>query len=222
MPAAGSPAPCIAVLGGSFDPVHQGHVALAQLFAGLLQADQLRILPAGQPWQKAGLAASDSDRLAMLALAFDLPALPVVIDRQEIERKTPTYTVETLRALRAEFGAQASIVFLMGADQLRNLDSWNEWRELFELANLGVATRPGYDLAQEALPPMVAQELSARLATPDTVRASSHGKVCLAPTLDVDISSSRIRSALQSGADASALAMAQVLDYIQQHNLYKN
>ena len=216
---------CIAVLGGSFDPVHQGHVALARLFAGLLRPDALRILPAGQPWQKNGLEASDADRVAMLELAFaslNGAALPVTIDLQEIERKTPTYTVETLRALRAELGPRTSIVFLMGADQLRKLDSWNEWRELFALANLGVATRPGYDLAQEALPPLVAQELSTRLATPDTVRLLAHGKVCLAPTLDVDLSSSQLRAALQSGADASALGMAQVLDYIQQHNLYKN
>ncbi len=216
---------CVAVLGGSFDPVHQGHVALARLFAGLLRPDALRILPAGQPWQKNGLEASDADRVAMLELAFASlrsPHLPVTIDLQEIERKTPTYTVETLRALRAELGPRTSIVFLMGADQLRKLDSWNEWRELFALANLGVATRPGYDLAQAALPPVVAQELSTRLATPDTVRLLAHGKVCLAPTLDVDLSSSQLRAALQSGADASALGMAQVLDYIQQHNLYKN
>ena len=225
--AAGAPGRnrCIAVLGGSFDPVHQGHVALAQLFARLLRPDALRILPAGQPWQKKGLEASDADRIAMLELAFAplrSAALPVTIDLQEVERKTATYTVETLRALRAELGPRASIVFLMGADQLRKLDSWNEWRELFALANLGVATRPGYDLAQEALPPPVAQELSARLATPDTVRLLAHGKVCLAPTLDVDLSSSQLRAALQSGADASALGMAQVLDYIQQHHLYKN
>ena len=218
---------CIAVLGGSFDPVHLGHVALGQLFCGLLQADELRILPAGRPWQKNGMEAGDAHRIAMLELAFrplNNDKLNVVFDLQEIERTTPTYTVETLRALRRELGPQVSIVFLMGADQLRNLDTWNEWRELFALANLGVATRPGYDLAQETLPPPVAQELSTRLATPDTVRASSHGKVCLAPTLDVDISSSRIRAALHAGheADANTLAMAQVLDYIQQHNLYKN
>lgn len=231
MQAAGAPGRnrCIAVLGGSFDPVHQGHVALAQLFSRLLRPDALRILPAGQPWQKNGLAASDQDRIAMLELAFAplrSPTLPVTLDLQEVERasegKRPTYTVETLRALRAELGPRASIVFLMGADQLRKLDSWNEWRELFALANLGVATRPGYDLAQEALPPLVAQELSTRLATPDTVRLLAHGKVCLAPTLDVDLSSSQLRAALQSGADASALGMAQVLDYIQQHHLYKN
>ncbi|WP_020651765.1 nicotinate-nucleotide adenylyltransferase [Massilia niastensis] len=212
---------CVALLGGSFDPVHHGHVALAELFGALLRPDQLRILPAGRPWQKSGLQASDADRVAMLELAFrDLP-FAVTIDLQEIERERPTYTVETLRALRAELGPAASIVFLMGADQLMKLDTWREWRTLFALANLGVAARPGYDLAREALPEAVAQELSGRLATPDEVRTAPYGKVCLAHTLAVDISATRIREALRLGADASALVKAQVLDYIQQHNLYK-
>jgi nicotinate-nucleotide adenylyltransferase len=212
---------CVALLGGSFDPVHHGHVALAGLFAGLLHPDQLRILPAGRPWQKSGLEASDLDRVAMLELAFRDAPFAVLIDRQEIERATPTYTVETLRALRAELGPAASIVFLMGADQLMKLDTWREWRTLFTLANLGVAARPGYDLAREALPQAVAQELSGRLATPDEVRTAPHGKVCLAHTLAVDISATRIRAALRNGTDANAFVKAQVLDYIQQHNLYK-
>ena len=212
---------CVALLGGSFDPVHHGHVALAELFADLLHPDQLRVLPA-RPWQKGALQASDADRVAMLELAFEDKPFPVLLDLQEIERGQPTYTVDTLRALRAELGPDASIVFLMGADQLQKLDSWREWHALFDLANLGVAARPGYELAGDKLPPVVAQELSARLATPDAVRHSPYGKVCLAHTLAVDISATRIREALRSGADASALVMAQVLDYIQQHNLYKN
>lgn len=212
---------CVALLGGSFDPVHHGHVALAELFAGLLHPDQLRVLPAGRPWQKRGLQATDADRVAMLELAFGGLPFPVVLDLQEIERGRPTYTVDTLRALRAELGEAASIVFLMGADQLHKLDTWREWRMLFALANLGVAARPGYELAHEALPQAVAEELSARLATPDDVRNAPHGKVCLAHTLAVDISATEIRDLLRKGADAGALVKAQVLDYIQQHNLYK-
>ena len=136
---------CIALLGGSFDPVHHGHIALAALFAGLLQPDQLRILPA-RPWQKSGLQASDSQRVAMLELAFDGQPFAVTIDLQEIERGSATYTVETLRGLRAELGDAASLVFVMGADQLQKLDTWRDWQELFALANLGVAARPGLSL----------------------------------------------------------------------------
>jgi nicotinate-nucleotide adenylyltransferase len=220
---------CIALLGGSFDPVHHGHVALAELFARLLRPDELRILPAGQPWQKkAGLQASDADRVAMLKLAFGNAECQVVIDTREIERDTPTYTVDTLRELRAALGPDASIVFLMGADQLQKLDSWIDWQDLFALANFGVAARPGYRLDAAALPPAVAKELAPRLATPEQVRASKAGLVCLAHTLAVDISATEVRALLHDKADGngqakvSALLAPQVLDYIQQHNLYKS
>jgi nicotinate-nucleotide adenylyltransferase len=219
------PPSCIALLGGSFDPVHHGHVALAELFSRLLHPDELRIMPAGQPWQKkGGLQAGDADRVAMLKLAFGNAGFKVKIDTSEIERKTPTYTVETLRELRAALGPDASIVFLMGADQLQKLDSWHDWQDLFALANFGVAARPGYRLDAAALPPAVARELAPRLATPEEVRASKAGKVCLAHTLAVDISATEVRAALKENAAAkvSALLAPQVLDYIQQHHLYKN
>ena len=216
---------CVALLGGTFDPVHHGHVALAELFAGLLQPDELRIMPAGQPWQKKnGLEASDADRVAMLELAFGQAGFPVTIDTREIERDTPTYTVETLRELRAELGPDASIVFLMGADQLQKLDSWRDWKDLFALANFGIAARPGYRLDAAALPPAVASKLAPRFATPEEVRASKAGRVCLAHTLAVDVSATEVRAALQANEEAkvSALLAPQVLDYIQQHHLYKN
>jgi nicotinate-nucleotide adenylyltransferase len=223
------PPSCVALLGGSFDPVHHGHVALAELFARLLRPDELRILPAGQPWQKkAGLQASDADRVAMLELAFGNAECPTVIDTREIERDTPTYTVDTLRELRAALGPDAAIVFLMGADQLQKLDSWIDWKDLFDLANFGVAARPGYRLDAAALPPAVAAELAPRLATPEEVRASKAGLVCLAHTLAVDISATEVRALLHDNAEGnaqakvSALLAPQVLDYIQQHHLYKS
>ncbi|KQQ87796.1 nicotinate-nucleotide adenylyltransferase [Massilia sp. Leaf139] len=222
---------CIALLGGSFDPVHHGHVALARLFCALLKPTALHVMPA-KPWQKSSLQASDAERVAMLELAFrELgEEVPVVIDQREIERGTSTYTVETLRGLRAEFGPEASIVFLMGADQLQNLDSWREWRELFALANIAVAARPGYTLEQDALPQAVAEELAPRLAPPEQVRIKPAGLVCLAHTLAVDISATRVRALLrkegepQDGprTDVNSLVAPVVLDYIQQHHLYKN
>lgn len=220
---------CIALLGGSFDPVHHGHVALARLFAQSLQPDELRVLPA-RPWQKASLQANDEQRVAMLERAFADAGLDAIIDRREIDLNGPTYTVETLRGLRAELGPDASIVFLMGADQLQRLDSWRDWRALFALANLGIAARPGYTLEQEALPPAVARELAPRLAPPGQVRTTPAGLVCLAHTLAVDISATQVRAALQEGgasctdakADLNLLVAPVVLDYIQQHNLYKS
>jgi nicotinate-nucleotide adenylyltransferase len=216
---------CIALLGGSFDPVHHGHVALARLFSELIRPDELRVLPA-RPWQKAALQANDEQRVAMLELAFADAGLPVTIDRRELDLGSPTYTVDTLRGLRAELGADASIVFLMGADQLQNLGSWRDWRQLFALANLGIAARPGYTLERDALPPAVARELAPRLAPPAQVRTTPAGLVCLAHTLAVDISATQVRAALHdrgaSCTDLNLLVAPVVLDYIQQHNLYKS
>ena len=216
---------CVALLGGSFDPVHYGHVALARLFCELLHPDALHVLPA-KPWQKSSLRASDAARVAMLELAFQESGLPVVIDQRELARGTPTYTVETLRGLRDELGPDASIVFLMGADQLQNLDSWRDWQQLFALANIGVAARPGYTLDQEALPPAVASALAPRLAPPGQVRTTPAGLVCLAHTLAVDISATQVRALLREDSeqrtDANSLVPPVVLDYIQQHHLYKN
>jgi nicotinate-nucleotide adenylyltransferase len=213
---------CVALLGGSFDPVHDGHVALAELFARLLRPDQLRIVPAGRPWQKGGLEASDADRVAMLELAFGKAGFAVTIDLQEIERDRPTYTIDTLRAVRAELGPDASIVFLMGADQLQQLDSWREWRSLFELANIGVAARPGFALDADKLPADVAREMAPRLAGPERLRTTPAGLVCVAHTLAVDISATQVRAAVHDGSKANILVAPVVLDYIQQHNLYKS
>jgi nicotinate-nucleotide adenylyltransferase len=112
----------------------------------------------------------------------------------------------------------------MGADQLQKLDSWIDWKDLFALANFGVAARPGYRLDAASLPPAVAAELAPRLATPEEVRASKAGLVCLVHTLAVDISATDVRAHLHNDEQAkvSALLAPQVLDYIQQHHLYKS
>jgi nicotinate-nucleotide adenylyltransferase len=212
---------CVALLGGSYDPVHKGHTALAALFANLLEPDQLRVIPAGRPWQKGALQASDQDRVAMLELAFADAGLDVLIDLQEIQGAAPSYTIDTLRAIRAELGPEASLVFLMGADQLQNLDSWRAWRELFDYAHIGVAARPGISLDDAALPAQVKAEFGKRLATLDHLRSTPHGSTYLARELAVDISATQIRAALQRGEQANSLISPVVLDYIEQHNLYK-
>ncbi|MDO8438764.1 MAG: nicotinate-nucleotide adenylyltransferase [Telluria sp.] len=213
---------CVALLGGSFDPVHEGHVALAAMFANLLAPDELRIIPAGSPWQKSGLRARADDRVAMLELAFGQARFPeVTLDLQEVERAAPSYTIDTLRNVRAELGPEASVVFLMGADQLQQLDTWRDWQSLFGLAHIGVAARPGYALADAALPASVATEFQQRLGTLAQLRNQPSGHAYLAQALDVDISATQVRAALQRGEQANSLISPVVLDYIQQHNLYK-
>jgi len=223
--APGSPLPakrCIAILGGSFDPVHNGHVALGDHFVELLQPDELRVIPAGNPWQKHGLQATPAQRVEMVELAFSHEHVPVVIDQQEIRRATATYTIDTLQALRAELGPEVSIVFLMGADQLQHLDTWQGWQQLFDHAHLCAASRPGFGIDAAQVPDVVMQEFTRRAGTEKEIRTTSHGKAYLASSLDVDISSTEIRSLLQRGERPESLIPARVLDYIEQHHLYQN
>lgn len=209
------------LLGGSFDPVHAGHVGLAHYFCTLLHPDELRLIPAGQPWQKPGLRTAAADRIAMLERAFSHWTLPVVIDDQEIRRDGASYAIDTLRQLRADCGPDAALVLVMGADQLANLHTWRDWRQLFELAHLCFAARPGHQLTAEALDPGVAAELTRRRASPEQIRTTPAGLIFIAPNLALDISSTAIRASLARGGDAEGQLPGPVLDYIRQHHLYQ-
>jgi len=222
MPEAAGGRRCLALLGGSFDPVHVGHVALADYFIGLFAPDQLRVIPAGNPWQKHGLQASPAERVDMVRRAFTGRAVPVTIDLQEIEREGATYTIDTLRAIRAEVGPDTCLLFLMGADQLLQLDTWQGWRELFDYAHLCAASRPGFMSGAGQVPAEVAAEFARRAAAPAQLRTRPHGGACLATELAADVSSTAIRAALRRGERPESLLPGPVLDYIQQHHLYQD
>lgn len=211
---------CIALLGGSFDPIHNGHMALARYFAEHLQPDELRVIPAGNPWQKDKLSVASEDRVAMLQAAFGVQKLPVTIDLQEIRRHTATYSIDTLRAIRAEVGPEASLVFLLGTDQLQKLDTWKEWQHLFDYAHICAASRPGFSIDAQHMPQAVAQEMTRRTGTLEQIRTTPYGLTYLAADLAVDVSSTQIRSALRSGNQPDSLVPQAVLDYIKQHHLY--
>ncbi|MES2025893.1 MAG: nicotinate-nucleotide adenylyltransferase [Pseudomonadota bacterium] len=213
---------CVAILGGSFDPVHNGHVALANYFIELLKPDELRIIPAGNPWQKHGLQASGKDRVAMVRSAFSTQKTAVSIDQQEILRDSATYTIDTLRAVREELGPRVSIIFLMGADQLQHLNTWQEWQHMFDYAHICAASRPGFAMDAAHVPADVTQEFTRRAASMEQIRTTAQGFAYLAPNLAVDISATEIRAALQRGQHPISLVPPGVLDYIEQHHLYKS
>jgi len=213
---------CIAVLGGSFDPVHNGHVALAGYFAKLLVPDELRVMPAGRPWQKQGLQTAPEHRAEMARCAFRQLAVPVVIDDREIRRSGATYTIDTLRELRTEFGPDASIAFLIGADQLQQLQTWKDWQALFDHAHICAASRPGFRIDDASMAPEVTREFARRAATPEQIRSTPRGLAYVATKLAVDVSATQIRAALEQGADVASLIPSGVLDYIKQHHLYRN
>jgi nicotinate-nucleotide adenylyltransferase len=216
---------CVLVFGGSFDPVHSGHVALVQYFSTQLQPQELRLIPTGQSWQKNALIANAADRIEMLKLALATEVdVPVVIDQQEIQRaarQQSNFSIDTLRQLRSEMGEQTCMVFLIGADQLQNLHTWKDWRQLFTLAHICVATRPGFSIDDNSINSEVAKEWSERSATLQEIKLAPAGKTFIAHDLAWDVSATDIRRELKQKQQTTSLIPPKVLDYIQQHHLYR-
>ncbi|MET3106175.1 nicotinate-nucleotide adenylyltransferase [Oxalobacteraceae bacterium GrIS 2.11] len=186
--------------------------------ADLLNPTQVRIIPSGWSWQKLPFHVSAEHRLAMLSLAFTELASTnsLVIDQQEMQRAltgTPSYSVDTLTQLRNEFGPSASMVFVIGTDQLLHLPSWNNWEHLFDLAHIAVVSRPGFAL--DELDSLVAREFKQRAGTITQLRQQASGHTYLCEELAIDISSTELRDRLQADAMPPA-----VLKYVQEHHLY--
>jgi len=212
----------VALLGGTFDPVHLGHLGLADDARRALGVPEVRLVPASDPPHRAAPGASAAHRLAMLRLAIERhPGL--AIDERELERQGKSYTALTLDELRAE-DARRPIVLILGADAFRGLPTWHRWRELIGLAHLAVAARPGdpFDAAlPDALVPLWRER---RAASAGELLASPAGRILVVRIVPRDISASAIRASIaRGGADAErarALLPPAVWDYIAEHRLY--
>ena len=190
----------IGLFGGSFDPVHNAHLALARFALDALRLDELLWVPARQPWQKARVLAPAADREAMLRLAIGAEPR-FTLSRIELEREGPGYTLDTVRALQAERPA-ARWYLLIGQDQYAGFHTWHGWRELLGRVTLAVADRPGAPLGVDA----------------DVLRAA-HEAVAL-PMMAV--SATEIRRRVAQGIDVSELVPAAVAGYIARHSLYRD
>lgn len=210
--------PLLVFQGGTFDPVHHGHLAVAAAAHARLQAP-VRLLPSADPPHRAPTGAGAAHRAAMLALAIDgCPGLR--LDLRELERGLPTRTVDTLDGVRAERGRAQPIAFVLGADSFRSLPSWKGWPGLLDEAHWVVAARDGHPLA-EALPTALAAALPGRLATDAGVlRASRGGRVLLLEQPLHAASATRVRALVAAGGDWQHLVPAAVAAYIHRHRLY--
>ena len=196
----------IGLLGGSFDPIHNAHLQLARSACAELDLDAVWLIPAGQPWQRDPLAASPAQRWDMVNLAIaghgGLRACDI-----ELRRQGPSYTIDTVRELRTAHPGTA-FTFILGADQLRNLPTWNGWREIVSQVDLAAARRPGYD---DSAPP----ELLAALA--------AHGhRLHRLDMAEIDLSATRVRERMALGQPLAGLVPAAVAHYIDQHRLYQH
>ncbi len=207
----------LAVLGGSFDPVHNGHLRMALEAAHLLDAS-VALLPTGTPPHRVAPMASPTQRLAMLDLALRGQDR-LSVDARELSRVGPNYTVDTLREMREELGPERPLILLVGTDQFALLDTWHRWREIFNYAHIGVLGRPGVTAEPAA---GVLQEISARSTTAAVdLAVQPAGRVLQIPTTLLDISASQIRADLAAGSSPRWLLPDPVLAYIEEHRLYQ-
>lgn len=209
----------LGVFGGTFDPVHFGHLRLAEEARDKLGLGQVLWLPAGQPPLRAVPQTPPADRVAMVRLAIAAnPAF--VIDTREADTAAPSYTVTTLERLRHRHG-ERPLVLLLGADAFARLESWQRWQDVFALAHIGVATRPGHPLKVGVGGTALDREFSARRGEAADLATAPAGRIVPFAIQALDISATALRGYLAAGASPRYLAPDAVLDYIGQHQLYR-
>jgi nicotinate-nucleotide adenylyltransferase len=207
----------VGILGGTFDPVHVGHIALGRAACVALSLDELRLVPTGLPWQKDRVATPAEDRVAMLRLAVAREP-GWIVDTREVERDGPSYTIDTLESLRAELGPECALVMIIGSDQLRNLATWHRWRELLDHAHIAATRRERVSL--EDLPEPVEALVAAHGA--DALPDAPAGSVVFFSMPPVPVSSTLLRSQLAAGTAPAELLPAGVLEHIESRRLYRD
>lgn len=218
------PERAIGILGGTFDPVHRAHLNLARAALRELRLEQVLWIPAGQPYHRQAPHAAAEHRLAMVRLAAaDEPAFAV--DAAEAQSDAPSFTVLTLERLRRVYGDDRPLALLLGADAFLGLPSWHRWQEIFRLAHVAVAARPGAELDAAAMTPELADHFRRRRRTQFTALATTSGGAIFGFEIDPveppDLSATAVRAQLAGGGELSAgLLPPAVLDYIRRHHLY--
>ena len=209
----------VGIFGGTFNPIHFGHLRLAEDMAEGLGLSRVLFIPTGQPPHRGAPRTAATHRLEMVRRAVaGNPRFGV--DAREVARPDPSYTVDTLTTLRAELGNEQPLWLLLGADAFLGLPGWHAWRRLFDLANIAVAARPGARLLQsDAMPDILKDEVSQRQQAAGSASGPA-GSVLLRAMTPLDISATAIRDTLARQGSARYLLPDAVLDYIHEHQLY--
>ena len=208
----------IAIFGGTFDPVHFGHLRPLLEVKQALGLDEVRLIPAFIPPHREAPGATPAHRLTMLRLAVaDVPGF--VIDERELERGGRSYMVETLQSLRDEIGATTPLCLIMGLDAFDTLESWREWQHLIDLAHLVVTQRPGAELPQRgALAELMA---TARAQSVAELQQQPAGRIWFQEVTQLEISATAIREQLARGGDVRFLLPDTVRHYMEAEGLYR-
>jgi nicotinate-nucleotide adenylyltransferase len=209
--------PLVGVFGGTFNPVHYGHLRSALELVERLQLEQLRLMPSASPPHRDAPECSAERRAAMVELAVTgEPRL--VCDAREMQRPGKSYTIDSLIELRGELGAQQGLCMVLGCDAVQDIATWHRWQELLDWAHIVIIARPGWQLPRAG---KLAQWLKAhQLESPELLRQRPCGGIVIEELRPLAISSTEIRDLLASGRSARYLMPQSVLDYIQTHTLY--
>lgn len=204
----------IGIFGGTFDPVHYGHLRSALEVKEIFGLSEVRLIPSAQPPHREQPAATALMRLHMLELAIkDQPGL--VIDTRELNRQGASYMVDTLQSLRQELKNEPLLLFI-GSDAFNQLKTWHQWPHLFDFAHIVVMTRPGFTIQN------LDDFFKARLATEITELANNTaGKLYFQQITQLDISATAIRNMIAEQQNPGFLLPDNVIAYIRQHKLYQ-
>lgn len=207
----------IGIFGGTFDPVHIGHLRSALEVAEFMALDELRLIPSARPPHREAPQVSAHDRLAMVELAVaGLP--PLRVDDRELRRDKPSYSIDTLESLRSELAADDQLFLLIGWDAFCDLPTWHRWRELLEHCHILVLQRPDAD--SEA-PETLRNLLAARSISDPLVLTGPGGQISFIWQTPLAVSATQIRSLLANGKSVRFLLPDAVLSYIHAHGLYR-
>jgi len=208
----------IGIFGGTFDPIHFGHLRAALELREELGLEELRLVPCRTPPHRGQPHGTPAQRLAMVHKAAEAqPGLSV--DDRELRREGPSYTVDTLTSLRAELGADVPLCLVVGMDAFLELNTWHRWQALIELAHIVVVQRPGSGIAAEG--EMGAFLAARRVTAPDALRECAAGGILLWQVTQMDISSTRIRDLVAQGRSPRYLVPDGVWEMIRSEGLYQ-
>ena len=190
----------LGVMGGTFDPIHHGHLVAGSEVASLFELDEVVFVPTGTPWQKEESEVTPAEDRYLMTVIATASNPRFTVSRLDLDRPGPTYTIETLRELRAQRGPDVELYFITGADALSNILTWRDVEELFELAHFVGCTRPGHRLADPGLP---------------------DGRVSLVEVPALAISSTNCRERVRRGEPIWYLVPDGIVQYINKRGLYQ-
>jgi nicotinate-nucleotide adenylyltransferase len=213
----------IGLLGGTFNPIHFGHLRMAQELADALKLAEVRFIPSANPPHKAAPTVSAQHRAEMVQLAIASNPL-FKLDTRELDRKGASYTIDTLNILHTELGSKTALCLMMGSDAFTKLDSWHRWHELLNYCHIILVQRPKQH--SSAKTEKLSDQMTAFLSehyteNSDDLAEKSAGYIHMQAITAQDISATNIREKLAAGISTKYLMPDNVLAYIQQHQLYK-